>query len=433
MKKFTTGAALLALSSTTAMAAGLDRSGQSVSAIFAPSGTTTLSYGVVMPQVTGRDIGAGGSYENVGETYGQGSIAHTHQINDSANFALIIDQPYGADINYATAPTASRLGGTGADFNSLALTAVARYKVTDRISVFGGVSAQRLDSTVNLNGFAYQQGIVLGGVAAGIPGIDAQTVGAAVSCTPQAAAAGIACSPAQPLAAAAIDGATGGNSATVIGQAAAGLAGFALTGGYRFRMNQTTEPHYLIGAAYEIPAIALRVAGTYHFETRHTAKTVENVLGATTNGTVEFVTPQSFNLEAQTGIAKGTLLTASWRWTEFSAVDLVPDRLGRDLVNLDDSNRYTLGLARQFSDKLALSTTVSYEPEGDELVSPLGPTNGLVGLSLGGRWTDGPLNISGGVNYSWLGDAKPEVGGNAQANFTDNHAVGVGFKVDMKF
>ncbi|WP_425070347.1 OmpP1/FadL family transporter [Sagittula sp. S175] len=422
MKTLTSGAALLALSTTTAFAAGLDRSGQSVSAIFAPGGTTTLSYGIVNPQLSGKDIGTGGSYSDVGETYGQASIAHTVEINDKASFALIGEQPYGADINYNSSPLTTKLGGTSADFNSISLTAVARYKISDRFSIFGGVSAERLDSTVTLNGTGYRDAITVAGVAK-VAGVSATALGAALADLK----AGNFTSP--------TIAAVGGIAAAsaMASSVTAAQAGFVATNGYSFRMSHTTQPHYLIGAAYEIPDIALRIAGTYHFETTHKADTVETLLGTTTNGTVEFVTPQSFNLEAQTGIAAGTLLTASWRWTEYSAVDLVPTRLGSDLVNLDDTNRYTLGIARQFSDKLALSTTISYEPEGDDLVSPLGPTNGLVGLSLGGRWTDGPLNISGGVNYSWLGDAKAAIGNTAQAQFSDNHAIGVGLKIDMKF
>ena len=56
-----------------------------------------------------------------------------------------------------------------------------------------------------------------------------------------------------------------------------------------------------------------------------------------------------FRSDFQTGIAENTLLTASYRWTEFSAVDVVPDFLGTDLVNLDDGERYTIGLAHRFS------------------------------------------------------------------------------------
>ncbi|MEQ5868871.1 outer membrane protein transport protein [Sagittula sp. NFXS13] len=434
MKTFTTGATVLALSATTAMAAGLDRSGQSVAAIFSPGGTTTLSYGIVMPEVSGEDIAGGGSYDSVAEDYGQFGVSYTYDINDKASFALIIDNPYGADISYDSSPFTTRLGGTSADFNSVALTGVARYKFSDRFSVFGGVSAERLDATVALNGVGYATAINLAGTARAI-GVDAGTLGAALQGDPAAAGALAPTILALPT--------STGNLATDLGNIGASVqanAGqFLANGGYNFKMDKSTQPHYLIGAAYEIPDIAMRISGTYHFETKHKADTTETIYSpmagslVTVNDEVDFVTPQSFNLEAQTGIAAGTLLTATWRWTDFSAVDLVPTALGSDLVNLDDSNRYTLGVARQFSDKLAGSLTFSYEPEGDDLVSPLGPTNGLKGISLGGRWTDGPLNISGGINYSVLGDAKAEVGGVAQAEMTDNHVVGIGFKLDMNF
>lgn len=425
MKTFTTGATVLALSATTAMAAGLDRSGQSVAAIFSPGGTTTLSYGIVMPEVSGEDVAGGGSYDNVAEDYGQFGVAYTYDINDRASFALIIDTPYGADIDYTSDPTTTRLGGTSADFNSLALTGSARYRFSDRFSVFGGVSAQRLDATVSLNGQAYAAGIAPGLALQGVA--DSQSI-------PTEVLAGALAGDQASVTAVGGPGAAAALGAAVAAAVPGATAAFLSNGGYEFSMDPTTEAHYHIGAAYEIPDIALRIAGTYHFETTHSARINESFAGVSAGSSdIEFVTPQSFNLEAQTGIAAGTLLTATWRWTEFSAVDLIPTTLNSDLVNLDDSNRYTLGVARQFSDKLAGSLTFSYEPEGDDLVSPLGPTNGLKGISLGGRWTDGPLNISGGINYSVLGDAKAEVGGVAQAEMTDNHVVGIGFKLDMNF
>ena len=57
----------------------------------------------------------------------------------------------------------------------------------------------------------------------------------------------------------------------------------------------------------------------------------------------------------------------------------------------------------------------------------------LFGISLGGRYTDGGLNISGGVNYSWVGDAKAGVADRAVASFEDNHVVGIGIRAEMKF
>lgn len=432
MNKFVYGA-VMALVASHAQAAGLDRSGQGISSLFAADNSASLSFGHVMPSVTGTD--ALGTKYDVGENYNQTTITYTNGVAGTGfNYTLIFDQPYGANIDYDADPATSTLGGTSADVDTDALTFIARYKIGSRFSVFGGVGVERIGADVALNGLAYRQGIVLNGAAAGIPGISAQTLGAAVSCTPAAARAGIACNAAQPFAQAAIDAATGGNGAAVVGGTAAALDGFDATGGYRFSMEDSTRPTYLLGAAYEIPDIALRVSGTYRFQTEHSADTTEDLLGTRTDGSVDFVTPASFNLDFQTGIMEGTLLTASYRWTDFSAVDIIPDRLSSDLVNLDDGHRYTLGVARRFSEEFAGSMTFSYEPEGGaDTVSPLGPTDGLFGVSLGGQYTTGNLKISGGVNYSWLGDADAGVGDRAVASFEDNHVVGIGFRAEMTF
>lgn len=436
MKTLATGAALLALGTTSAYAAGLDRSNQGISSIFDADGATSLSFGVVVPKLTGKDISGGGSYD-AGVTYSQGSVTFTKDAGEKFNFSVIFDHPYGVDINYDSDPLTTMLGGTKADLNSIAATFVGRYKVSDRISVFAGMGVQRIDASVGLNGQAYAQAISAAGTArtfngmiagTGLPPVTAQEVGGAAA----AANAGNLA----PIAALNTRYAPTGNPAAgnaLVTNFANAVTGFNATGGYSFDMDATTEPNYLIGAAYEIEEIGLRVSGTYRFETKHKADTVENVLGTTTNGSVEFVTPRSFNLEAQTGIAEGTLLTASYRWVEYSAVDLVPDFLQSDLVNLDDQERYTLGVARRFSDKLAGSATLIYEPETGDLVSPLGPTNGLKGISLGGRWTDGALQVSGGINYSWLGDATAEVASRPVTDFSDNHALGIGFSAKLTF
>ena len=424
-------ASALALLAGGASAAGLDRSGQSVAAIFAPEGTASLSFGMVRPSVTGTDA-LGNSYD-VGDNYSQYSLSYTNNIGDALTYGLILDQPFGANVTYNNSPLSSTLGGTGADLSSEALTFVLKYNLNERMSVFGGIKAQRVEASVNLNGLAYRDALSVAKVASdyndnnpNLPDISAKTLGAALQ--GQAGAVGeIATS--QGIAQSAMPAFLQARGSEVRDEARL----FALNGGYRFQMDQSTRPGYLIGAAYEIPEIAFRLAGTYHFEIEHTADTVENINGATTLGSVTFKTPQSFNLEFQTGIAKDTLLTASYRWTEFSATDVIPTRLGTDLVNLDDGHRYTLGVGRRFSDAFSGSLTLSYEPTGNNLVSPLGPTNGLFGVTVGGRYTKDNMNISGGINYSWLGDAQAEVGGTGVASFSDSSVVGIGLKVDFTF
>ncbi|WP_071675208.1 hypothetical protein [Nioella nitratireducens] len=426
MNKFALAASALLASTAIVQAGGLDRSGQSTSAIFADDGATSLSFGVVMPSVSGTDA-LGNSYD-VGDTYTQFGFSYTNRINDAFSYAVILDQPYGANITYGNSPLTSTLGGTMADLSSTAATFVGRYEVGGGFSVFGGIGVETVQADVALNGIAYRNAIATSAVArtfnAGLPAgatqLSSATLGAAVAGNATAQAA--------------IDTAYGaGTFAALAGGVGTQATNFATNGGYRFNMQDDAQPTYLIGGAYEIPDIALRLAVTYRFETDHSASTTENMFGLTQAGTVNYVTPRSLNIDFQTGIAEDTLLTASYRWTEFSSVDVVPLLLGSDLVNLDDSERYTLGVGRRFSDALSGSLTLIYEPEGDPLVSPLGPTNGMFGVTLGMRYTEGNMNLSGGINYSWLGDALPEVGGVAAANFTGNSAVGVGFQAQFTF
>lgn len=415
MKIRVLAASAVLLSTTSAYAAGLDRSFQSVSSIFADDNTASLSFGYVQPDVTGTDA-FGASYD-VGKSYSQTTLSFTKDITDRFTLGFIADQPYGADVFYGTDPAASTLGGTGADLSSEAYNLVGKYQITPRFSVIGGIKAQNVRAKVNLNGQAYRNAIPTAAVAEAA-GVDSTTLGAALLGDPTAIAA---------LGGLATVGTLGAQVTTL-------QSAFDADNGYAFNMGTETEYGWIVGAAYEIPEIALRAAITYHSEIEYTASTNEQLLGNSFAGTVDYVTPQALNIDFQTGIAKDTLLTASYRWTEFEAVDVIPVGLRQDLVNLDDGHRFTLGVARRFSDEFSGSLTLSYEPKGDDdLVSPLGPTDGLVGISIGGRYTKDNLIISGGINYSVLGDARPEVGGQPVASFTDNSSLAVGFKVEMTF
>ncbi len=433
MTNLKTGASALALllAAGQAGAAGLDRSGQSILPIFAEDNTVALSFGVVIPSVTGEDIdGTGGSGDyDVGETYHQTGLSYTNAVNDRLNYSLIFDQPYGADVAYDADPLTSNLGGTGADLDAEALSFVMRYKLGERFSVFGGIKGERVSADVNLNGLAYRGAIATGAVArgfneglpAGAPALDRTTLGAALAGSPDAAAS--------------IDGTYGAGTTAALGaQVASQGAAFAATDGYAFEMEDDTKLGYVLGFAYEIPAIALRFSAAYSPEIEHDGEITETIFGSTFENDIDYVTPASLNLDFQTGIAPGTLALASYRWTDFSEVSVVPTVLGSDLIDLDDAHRFSVGLGRAFTKSFAGSVQVIYEPDGDrDTVSPLGPTDGLWGLTMGGRYSSGGLNVSGGVNYSWLGDADAGVAGRPVASFEDNHAVGVGLRGEFTF
>ncbi len=191
---------------------------------------------------------------------------------------------------------------------------------------------------------------------------------------------------------------------------------------------------YTLGAAYEIPDIALRVALTYISEVDHDLGTSDTA-GSTAD--TEVTTPQAVNLDFQTGIAADTLLFGSIRWAEYSVVIIEPENfLGGSLTDIDDGFEYSLGLGQRITDDFSASVSVGYEPEGDDdLVSPLSPTNGNYSIALGGQYTVDDVTLSGGISYTVLGDASAETGtpDKAKSDFEDSTAVAVGFKVGYTF
>ena len=415
-------AAVMCVAAGAASAGGLDRSGQSISAIFADDNTAAISLGFVSPSVSGTDIGGTGSY-SIGNDYRQYGFSYTNKVTDTFSYALIVDQPYGTDVTYQGNRRTDNLAGTSADLSSRAATVVLRYRFSDRFSMHGGVSYESVKADVTLNGAAYRNEIAVPALTEGVNSALPTGVPALPESTLQNALNGNA------VAQATVNAYTPPGDPQLFNtlQAAADL-------GYSFNMKEDAAFNYLVGLAYEIPDIALRVSATYRFETDHSASTVENIVGNTFSGRVKYKTPQSLNINAQTGIAQNTLLTASYRWTDFSAVNVVPEVLGSDLVNIDDSHRYTVGIAHRFNDALAGSITFIYEPENnDPTVSPLGPTDGLFGITVGGQYTNDNLKLSGGINYSWLGDANAGVDGTPVARFTDNSAIGVGLKAEFSF
>ena len=227
------------------------------------------------------------------------------------------------------------------------------------------------------------------------------------------------------------------------------LSGLVFGGlsGYNAQFASSGDFGYVIGAAYEIPDIALRVALTYNSKITHNLATQETIGGAAVAplGSTEVVTPESINLDFQSGIAANTLLFGSIRHAKFSQTitspvvfdsQVDPATPGSSLTNIEDSTDFTLGVGYKFSEKWSGSAAIGYSTTGvDNLVSPLAPTNGNRSLTLGARYTHNNMIISGGVRYTDLGDAFAETGtpDTARANFSGNSAVSVGVKVGFKF
>lgn len=214
--------------------------------------------------------------------------------------------------------------------------------------------------------------------------------------------------------------------------------------GYQGDLEDDNGLGYLLGVAYERPEIALRVALTYNSAIEHALPSAEQAplyppMPALMSDETEITTPQSVNLEFQSGIAADTLVFGSVRWVDWSAFEIAPPLFlaiaGEPLVYYEeDGFTYSLGLGRQLNDRFAGAVTLGYEASTDLVASHLGPTDGRTSLGLGLTYTNGPIEVAAGVQYLWLGDAETRLPiAPVAASFEDNTATAVGLSIGYRF
>ncbi len=374
MKHYLATSAMLALISGAATAGGLDRTGQPMGLIFEDGNYIEFSVGHANPDLTGNDVAA----LNPAQTP-SGNVAQSfNQV--AAGLKYEFSDQLSFSLIYDQ-PWGSDISYAPAGANPLApgsvmLGGTQAFASSDAIT---GILRYKFNDTFSVHGgLRYQQvdgNISLSGLAYG------------------------------PL------------------------------NGYNVSLDRDAAVGWIAGGAYEIPDIALRLAITYQSEIEHEFDTVENIApGVTSQSTVK--TPQSVNIDFQTGIAQDTLLLAGIRWADHSETKLKPTAAGVDLIDLTDSTTYTLGVARRFNENLVGSISFGYEAENDDnLVSPLAPTNGFKSISLGLQYSMDNYKISGGIRYTKLGDAFAETGTPdvARSSFADNDAVSFGIKIGYYF
>ena len=383
MNKIVTGIGALLASAAPVLAGGIERAPQSLAVLFEPGNYAELSFGSVNPDVTGTDV-AGFATHDVAGSYGFFGLAYKHQFNANLSGAIIIEQPFGADIAYPEGPPAGSgspvLGGTRVEVNSTTYTALLRYKFDNQVSVHGGIRGSYADGSLSLRGAGY--GGPPTGTPPGVSGYDLD-----------------------------IDGAWG------IG--------------------------WIAGVAYEVPEIAARVSLTYNSPITHDFDMTEGFNGTQIAPTTsyEVKTPRSWVLEGQTGIAADTLLFGSIRWvkwSEFIVDNLVfPTPTGAPLVEVEDTTTYTIGIGRKFTENWSGSASFIYEPSRGDTVSPLAPTNGRTGVTLAAIYTRDNIKVTTGINYTKLGDTTLGVGPSSAkrevADMDGGHAWGVGVRLGYSF
>ena len=166
-----------------------------------------------------------------------------------------------------------------------------------------------------------------------------------------------------------------------------------LVAAYTITSTADSSLGYVFGAAIENPETAMRLALTYHSKVNHDIAIVENYTGiSATASTLKVTTPESFNIDFQTGIAANTLLFGTIRQAKWSQMSLCPAQYKaaatvclKEFKN--DVTSYTLGVGRKFSDHWSGAFTYGREASNDDKVSALSPTNGYNKMGLGVTYT----------------------------------------------
>ena len=426
LKTLTTAMILATVPMTGAFAAALDRSGQSISAFLQPGNYFEAGISVLDPSVSGKvrngyspsaappsAIGLQNTnLSDMGDDYYFPSAALKLQVTDHFSFGLLYDQPFGADATYSLSDTVSAAAGgvglfhngtetTEVEVKSQSISMIFGYQPTENFNFYAGPVYQTIEGDVQLRGLAY--------------------------------------------------GAT------------------QALGMYNANIKEDSAVGWVAGFAYQIPEIALKTSITYRSEIDHKASAREygqsNVLAFVGSSPVydvatdaNITTPQSVNLDFQTGIMANTVAFANVRWVNWKdfSLDLkqfgtVADTLGAlgqtpdnpngfDIVGYtDDQWSANVGVGRKFNDLWAGNVSVGWDSGAGNPISTLGPTEGYWNVGLGLQYSPTPATfIAGGVKYFWLGDAKAQAASNFGsdtyvAEFNDNDALAYGLKIGYKF
>jgi len=372
MKKLIVGAALTALGAGTACAGGVERSSQSIGILFEDGRYAEFNFGRFDPDVSGTSsfLGAPTGSGNMLEAFNTVSIGYKQALTEKLDIAVVFDQPIGANIAYPE-DTSYPVAGTTAELNSNALTGFLRYKLPSNISLIGGVRVLRTSGEVYL---------------------------------------------------------------PFVGTT------------YTLDTSTETDAGYILGIAWEKPEIAARVSLTYNSAITHDFDAAETYFNPYTiygigvpsqaiDSTFSTKIPESVNLEFQTGVAADTLLFGSVRWVNWTQFEIAPELYDEvypePLVFYEDNTiTYNLGLGRKFNETWSGALLLGYEPANNNLTGNLGPTDGFASAGVAVTYTQGRLELTGGLTYVDIGDAETR---GIDGDFTDNSGWGAGLRVGVHF
>lgn len=383
--------ALAALSAASiASAAGLDRSGQDITAFLQDGTYAETVYTYLDADVSGKDS-SGNKIDDIAESYDFFRYGVKADINDTFSVGILYDEPFGAAADYSgkndfvSHEPNPNFGGfiqpngeaTNVEVRTENLTGIlgAKFGENKEFQVYGGPVAQRVQADVKLRGKAY-----------------------------------------------------------------------GLADGYTTHISAGQDYGWLAGASYSKPEIALQAALTYRSEIEHNLSLSENFpalalkqMNPNSVGEIEIVTPKSVNFDFQTGINPTTLATAKVRWVPWSDFEIVPPLYNQasklSLVSYDkDQWLVELGLAKRLTPALAVTGNIGWDSGAGNPVTSLGPIEGYYSAGLGAKYnlTDN-WAISAGGKYLWFGDAEGQIPSKViVSDFEDNDGFALGVKLSYQ-
>ncbi|MFC6203266.1 MULTISPECIES: OmpP1/FadL family transporter [Psychrobacter] len=404
LKKLTVAITAFTIASV-ASAAGLDRSGQDITAFLQDGLYAEASYTYLDADVTGTDA-SGHSIDDIAESYDFFRYGVKADINDTFSVGVLYDEPFGASADYRgnnnfvdQNPNSPRNGeGTNVEVRTESITGIvgAKLGANKNFQLYGGPVAQRVQADVKLRGLSY--------------------------------------GPAN---------------------------------GYTTHVSADQDYGWLAGIAYSKPEIALKAALTYRSEIEHNSQASESYPLATIIGGsippvaggpfafptnrssgIEITTPKSVNFDFQTGINPTTLATAKVRWVPWSDFAIVPSLYnevstanpayrpdGLPLVSYDkDQWVVELGLAKRLTPALAVTGNIGWDSGAGDPVTSLGPIEGYYSAGLGAKYNvTENWAISAGGKYLWFGDAQGQIPSkNIVGDFEDNEGYALGLKLSYQ-
>ncbi|WHR57054.1 outer membrane protein transport protein [Acinetobacter haemolyticus] len=477
LKHLSTAMILATLPATGVFAAALDRSGQSMSAFLQPGNYFEAGISVLDPTVKGQEAGGTATNRKIDDMAGDyffPSAALKLQLTDKFSFGLLYDQPFGADAKY----TGENVFVSGPNDGVLSAKSIDGI-VTKR--AIGALEAQGIP--VNEQSIAQAKAQVqssqefqqLAGAleaAKGYLGSSTDSNNTEVKVDTQNLAMVFGFQPNQNF-----NFYAGPVLQTVKGHVNLRGEAYSLYNGYDANIKETTGVGWLAGAAYQIPEIALKASITYRSEIDHKVNINEDLallgfplLGGVLTGLgldasqlaalsadnkTKITTPQSVNLDFQTGIMANTVAFANVRWVNWKDFSITPYKFGEvaklvgpiigrpdgfSLVEYaDDQWSVNAGVGRKLSEQWAGNVSVGWDSGAGNPITTLGPTEGYWNVGVGVQYSPTPATfIAGGVKYFWLGDAKAQTGAQAGsddyvAKFEDNKALAYGLKIGYRF